>query len=57
MGGVLGVTTGLSGMFHEGARMIAKGFASGSRREEEPWWFHGDDEQRRGRRKEQASAA
>ena len=49
--------TKLARMFHEGTRMIAKGFAPGSRREEEEWLFHGDDEQRRDRRKERARAA
>jgi hypothetical protein len=44
-------------IFHEGTRMIAKGFASESRREKEEWLFHCDDEQRRVRRKERVRAA
>ncbi len=47
----------LARMFHEGTRMIAKGFVPESRREEEEWLFHCDDEQRRVRGKERASAA
>ncbi|MGQ0800023.1 MAG: hypothetical protein ACT4NL_07940, partial [Pseudomarimonas sp.] len=47
----------LARIFHEGAWMIAQGFAASARRDEPEWWAHCGEKQRSDCRKEQARAA